>query len=145
MKANTVWVVEKGSYSDYSVVGVFSTRVNAESTADALNADESWLHDKATVAEWPLDPSVDERRKGYHRFIVHMLADGSTERCEQAAISAYDIGGSCEVWRRSTAPAYAGRGIKDCLMATVWARDAKHAVKIVNEKRAQFVANGQLT
>lgn len=54
----TVWVIEQGSYSDYRVVGVFSSEANAKFIADAINVAESY--DKATIAEWSLDPAVDE-------------------------------------------------------------------------------------
>jgi len=33
-----VWVVEEGEYSDYRVVGVFSSKENAQLIADAVNA-----------------------------------------------------------------------------------------------------------
>jgi hypothetical protein len=32
----TVWVIEQGSYSDYRVVGVFTSRENAKRVADAI-------------------------------------------------------------------------------------------------------------
>jgi hypothetical protein len=43
------------------------------------------------------------------------------------------------------APAYRGKGFPDVLNATVWAKDAKHAAKIVNEYRTQMIANGEWT
>jgi hypothetical protein len=36
-----------------------------------------------------------------------------------------------------------GKGIPDALQADVWAKNEQHAVKIVNEKRAQMIANGE--
>jgi len=31
------WVVEQGEYSDYRVVGVFTSKANAQVVADAIN------------------------------------------------------------------------------------------------------------
>lgn len=33
----TIWVVEQGEYSDYRVVGVFSSQESAQVVADKLN------------------------------------------------------------------------------------------------------------
>lgn len=141
-KQKTVWVVEHGRYSDYRVVGVFSSKRNATLVADAINAGDNWSAG-ATVDEWPIDPAVDALNAGHSQFIVTMRRDGTTERCEKWETSSYYIAGHVEIWRRSTAPAYAGTGVEDCLSATVWAKDEAHAVKIVNEKRVQMIASGE--
>lgn len=132
MTPKSVWVIEAGEYSDYQVVGVFSTRENAELVASAIGY--------GSIAEWDLDPGVDGLRQGHPRFRVLMLRDGSVESVE------VQEGWNAEtfyVWPRSREPIYAGKGIPDALNAWVWARDEKHAVKIVNEKRAQMIANGE--
>jgi len=139
---NYIWVIEQGCYSDYRVVGVFTSKENADIMADAINASDD-TYDKATVAEWPLDPAVDELRQGYQPYIVHMRADGTTERLQKWSVSAYQLGGSVEIWRRTQEPAYQGKGIPDLIIATVWAEDEDHAVKIVNEHRARLMASGE--
>lgn len=35
----SVWVIEQGEYSDYRVVGVYSSRENAERIAEKINAE----------------------------------------------------------------------------------------------------------
>lgn len=137
----SVWVIEQGQYSDYRVVGVFSSRENAELVAKEINAGETW--DKATLAERPLDPVVDDLNAGRKQYRVHMLKDGTTERAERYGLVGYDIAGEVEVWRRSNAPAYRGKGIPDVLVGTVWADSDEHAIKIMNEHRTRMIAEGK--
>jgi hypothetical protein len=136
----TVWVVEQGSYSDYRVVGVFSSEANAKQIADALGGDTR----DATVAEWPIDPVINELRQGFKRYLVDMRKDGTTERCEPFEISGYDLAGSVRMWRRTQAPAYRGKPDKpDILQADIWAKDETHAIKIANEHRTRMIASGE--
>lgn len=141
-RQKSIWVIEQGCYSDYHVVGVFSSKENAETIVAALNKDREW-GDPATVEEWPLDPAVKDLNKGHFRYRVLMRRDGTVESVDQQEISAYHLAGQVTVWERSTAPAYAGKNIPDVLDATVWASSPKHAVKIANEKRTQMIATGE--
>lgn len=140
--SKTVWVIEAGSYSDYRVVGVFTSEKNAQLVADYCNRPGSY-GDKATVAEWSLDPIVAELNAGRRQYNVCMLRDGTVERCNENEGGSYDLEGSVSIWQRTKAPAYAGKGVPDAMTATVWAKDSKHAVKIVNEHRAQWIAAGK--
>lgn len=137
----TVWVIEQGSYSDYRVVGVFTSKAEGKIVLDAINATDDY--DKAELSEWPLNPAVDELRKGYAQYFVQMQEDGTTDRCEKRDLSTYELSGSVRMWRRSQAPAYKGQGLKDVLHATIWAEDETHAVKIVNEHRTRMIATGE--
>jgi hypothetical protein len=140
----SIWVVEQGAYSDYRVVGVFSSHENAQHVADAINKASSY--NEATVAEWPLDPAVHELRQGFTPFLVVMREDGTAERCERQDVSGYELAGSVEMWRRTQAPAYRGNPDKpDVLKALVWAKDGRHAVKIANEHRTRMIASGEWT
>lgn len=130
-----IWVIEEGMYSNYRVTGVFSSCANAKLVCDKVGG---------SVSRWPLDPSVDEIRKGYNLFIGEMLYDGTTERMERYKPSGYNLHSRIEVWPRSGAPAYKGKSIKDCLHGAVWAKDMKHAVKIFNEQRIQMIATGKI-
>lgn len=140
-RKGSVWVIEQGEYSDYRVVGVFSSETNARLVADAINTSETY--DKATVDEWVLDPAVKDLAAGRHQWLVEMLRDGTVERCEKQEVSSYRIGGEVWIWPRSTAPANQGKNIPDCLSATVWAKDEQHAIKVANEHRAQLIASGK--
>lgn len=136
-----IWVVEQGSYSDYSVVGVFTSEKNARLVADAINVGDRY--DEATISEWELDPGVEHLRAGRTQHLVHMLADGTVERCEEWEISTYELAGKIDVWERTKALAYQGTGKPDILTAIVWATDKTHAIKIVNEARIQMLADGR--
>ena len=147
MTDKTVWVVEQGEYSDYRVVGVFSSKENAQQIAYAINArpDGKWnTNDPATVAEWTLDPGVHELRQGFTPFLVNMREDGTVERCDRWDISGYELAGYVRMWRRQQAPAYRGNTDKpDILQALIWARNNEHAVKITNEHRTRMIASGE--
>ena len=131
----SVWVIEDGEYSDYRVVGVFSSKRNAESIQK---------HVGGTISQWPLNPAVEELSKGYTNWVGEMLYDGTVERMDSTGVCQYSLGGSISVWPRASAPAYIDKGIQDCVHGTVLAKDRKHAIKIFNEHRAQFIASGKL-
>lgn len=131
----TIWVVEEGEYSDYHVVGAFSSEANANQIADLVGGD---------VAEWKIDPNIAELNKGLRIYSIQMQKDGTIDSCEKVDMSSYALTSiSVVMWRRSQAPAYIGKNVDDVMTATVWAKDRKHAIKIVNEHRAEFVANGK--
>ncbi len=138
----TVFVIKQGSYSDYHVVGVFSTKEKAQLVFDALkNGDD---YDKPEMVEWPIDPAVDELSAGLKPFYVQMNFDGSTERLEPRNLSSYELGMAVTIWERTKALAYAyAPDIRDILTATVFAKDEQHAVKIVNEHRTRLIAEGK--
>ena len=137
----SVWVIEKGSYSDYRVVGVYSTEAGARLVCDRINGEASYA--PATVAEWPLNPGVEAINKGLSPFVVWMLRDGTTEQVRMALWSSSND--KPTIWRRSTAPINKGKAIvpPDCLTARVFAKDEAHAIKIVNEYRTQMIAKGE--
>lgn len=64
-----------------------------------------------------------------------MRFDGAVERMVSVNISAYTLGGTIIVQPRSNA--------QDCIAGTCWAKDARHAIKIFNEKRVQLIASGE--
>lgn len=137
----SIWVIEQGSYSDYGVTGVYSTKEAAQLVADKINA--SSPYEEATIAEWPLNPGVDEIKAGLGTWNILMLKDGSTELCEKEGFSAYYLTSCCAVWPRSTAPAYQGKGVPDVLHCHIRAKDMKHALKIANEFRIAKLASGE--
>lgn len=138
----TVWVIEEGECYDYHVVGVYSSEENARMVCDKINAGCEWV--RAKVAEWDLDPGAEEIRSGMKVWSVRMAADGTVEWCEPIDLAAYALHGSVSAWKRSTAPHYRGTATSDAVMGTVFAKDREHAIKIVNEKRVQFLASGEI-
>jgi hypothetical protein len=144
-KSKSVWAVEEGEYSDYHVVGIFSSESHALKMMRAINGSDP-LYGRASVAEWPLNPGIAEINAGMHMYHALMLKDGSIEsirRCEY--MSSYDLGGRVWLWLRESAPAYKGTGKPNVLNATVWAKSEEHAIKVVNEHRTKMIANGEWT
>ena len=139
----TVWVIEQGCYSDYRVVGVFTSEANARLICDTINAEE--YSDKATISEWQTDPCIEELNKGLSMFCVCMNHDGTVERCDLEALTAYNMSTSLKVWKRTNALAFRGRPVSDAISGSVWAKDSTHAIKITNEFRARAIANNEMT
>jgi hypothetical protein len=137
----SVWVIERGSYSDYGVLGVFSTEANARLIAARINKGGG---EKATVSEWPLDPAIADLAAGRKKYSVRMEFDGSV--LEPPVRRKDDLWGETyfSVWERSTATAYKGQGSHDVLQGMVWAKTPVHAVKIVNEQRLMRIASGEM-
>ena len=131
---NTIWVLEDGDYSDYHVIGVFTSKQNAELVQSRVGGE---------IAEWPLNPGVKELSQGHTPFVGEMRYDGSVERMQSRELSSYTLINGVALWPRSSAPAYAGKNIQDCLHGVVLAKDQKHAIKIFNEKRVQLIASGE--
>lgn len=133
--SKTVWVVEDGEYSDYHVVGVFTSRENAERIKQLCGGE---------VSEWPIDPAIEELNAGLWPYSVCMAIDGTTERVTRVdTMSYYSLNDGVRLWKRTQAPAYRGTpGVQDAIFGTVWAESEQHAVKIVNEKRTAYLATG---
>ncbi len=141
MKKTIVYAVSSGTYSDYSVDAIFSTRERAQAFMHTFPVDG---HND--IKEYELDPDyVDRVRSGQSVWRVFMLRDGTTERVERLDMSTYIALNTNEphIWKRSEAPAYRGKNIPDCLNARVWAKNEKHAIKIVNEYRTRMIAEGR--
>lgn len=142
-----VWIIEQGSYSDYRVVGIYTTAENAQRICDRINQNEDY--EKAEVSERELDPGIDALNQGLNKFFIVMAADGVLERCEESrSWDGYDIadGSTLRPWRRTTAPAWQGmEGIIDAVQGSIFARDVEHATKIVNEHRLVLLAEGTIS
>ena len=119
-----VYMVTDGSYSDYRVLGIYSTKAKAEKAKVLFNADNEI--DTIDLDVVPTTP------RGMLRWVVEMDRNGnvkgvSRETCEYHLSRA-------SVWKPFD---------KDVtyLRAAIWAKDEEHAVKIANEWRTRIVAN----
>jgi len=117
-----VWLLVHGKYSDFRVVGVFSTEENAAKGLACLDGpDGEWdFWDDPRVVEYELDPVIAELNAGLSQWRIVLNDDGSYSA----------------TWYRDfdnipTSRAN-GRGIY-----FVWARDEDHAVKIAAERHAK--------
>ena len=125
--SKSVWAIEDGEYSSYHVVGVFTSRENAELILSKLKSGE--------IVEWPLDPAVEKVNAGLSCYYVQMLRDGTVCDCciQEFRVEEFDIihsYGGCD-------SAIAG------LRMWVFAKDKGHAIKIATEKRLQDIACGK--
>jgi hypothetical protein len=142
MEMKKVWVVTAGCYSDYHVVGLYSTKKNAELIHKKLSEVE--FSDMNEIEEWKIDDGIKEARKGYAEFNIIMLRDGTVERVYKQDLSVYPAyTNRYSIWERTKAPAYKGKGVPDALNAHVWGRNEKHAIKIANETRTRMIASGE--
>lgn len=132
-----VYIVTSGEYSDYHINKVFSTFEKAKEFTEAFTkpSDDEYRYEYR-IEEYELDSQdVALKNKGYSVWDVWMLKNGDTQKVKKAELE--DIDQDLETWIRSTA------GIPDVLRSAVWAKTGSHAVKIVNEKRVQMIANNE--
>lgn len=128
-QSKSIWVIEQGEYSDYHVVGIFSSKENAEKVLSIIEPS----YDPPKIVEYKLDPGVEELNQGLTPYSVLMEANGDTVHVEKYLV--YDF--------NSTPKFSILRTIKR-ILAIVFATSETHAVKIVNERRIQMIANGEL-
>lgn len=140
MKTKNVYAVNSGSYSDYRIDAIFTTRKKARDFMKAVPSG-----DYNDIAEFELDPpTVDLIKRGYSIWVVHMLRDGNTEKINRFENDTYNVSTIGHfLWKRSEAPAFKGKGVKDILVSKVWAKTENQAVKIANEQRIQMIASGE--
>ena len=134
-----VFAASSGSYSDYSVQAIFSTRERAEEYIRCVRDD--WN----SVEEYELDPpTAGLLKKGYAPWTIVMRRDGTVEHCDRQESNGYSVAPYAYLWERTKAPAYQGQeGVEDALSWHGLAKSEKQAVKAANEKRAQMIASGE--
>ena len=114
------WIIEQGCYSDYRVVGIFSSEENAEKQMARIK----WHgeYDQPSIKERWLDPGIDELNQGLFQYTVRFDKDGTSVK------SANDI--EFDEYHWTTGSSY-----------TVWAENDQAAIKIAAEKHAQYKAS----
>jgi hypothetical protein len=115
-----IYIVTSGEYSDYHILGTFSTKEIAEDFIALLGEPE---YSERRIEEFELDFSEADY-KGKKVFLVRMAKNGDTKEVV-----------TTDSWHNSDffdMNGHFGR--------YVIARDAQHAVKIANERRIQLIA-----
>lgn len=130
-----VFVVTSGSYSDYGVDAIFSTKEFAD---EWVKYHKGKTGTKYYVGSWKLDPTFDISR-GYPFVIIMDKSGNLYERWD----SFYDE----ELEDNITRDYYhqyneEGEPVQ-CLRFYLHANDEEHAIKIANEKRLQLIAGNQ--
>jgi hypothetical protein len=130
--SKSVWVVDRGEFH-HDIVGVFSSKENAELIAKRLEC-------YVKVLEWPLNPAVEELKSGKKLYDVSVAMDGTLIEINEHADKADLL--NCFFIDTILHPVTFNK-IGSKLLGEVWATDEKHAIKIVNEKRLQLIAEGR--
>jgi len=130
-----IFIVTSGAYSDYHINAVFSTKENAEkynklyANGDFEDIEEFEVDDEMALINRIRDEKITI-------YLVCMDRDGNIKETikESPSISLVE-----ELLTGKQKPVlYA-----DCMDMCVIAKDEKHAIKIVNEKRTQMIANNE--
>jgi hypothetical protein len=86
-----VWTVEAGEYSDYRIVGIYSTESGANRAAQAIESDED-EDEEYRVCRRDLDPAVDELNAGLTPHRIHMHYDGAVYGVYEDRSAFCDVG-----------------------------------------------------
>lgn len=133
----SVWMITSGEYSDYGVVGVFSTQELAQEYKDAFNS--SNYGNELYIEEIFLDPgNTSFHKMGRVVYRVMMDRDGNTQE-----ISRDENRRLCDSESQANLINSDWSTMGQRLYVLCWATDEKHAVKIANEIRVQKIANGE--
>lgn len=121
----TLYLLTRGSYSDYAVVGIFSTD---EKRKEFMNLVPGSEYNEEEIV---LDPVIPEFVKGRSFFTVTMSKTGHVICPPYSSESQYF---QTQYW-------FLDR--QDKITVEVWAKDSDHAVKIANEIRTRLIALDQ--
>jgi len=124
--ARLIYLVSDGSYSSYGIRGAFSTKEKAEEFIELSPG-----MDDPRIEEWELNPFEPQIRKGLVVFSVQMGKEGNVASIYRAPLT----------WESEYRQQFSAS--KDCLIESVWARNEKHAIKIVNDTRIRILALNQ--
>ncbi len=129
-----VYAVSSGSYSDYSVRAIFSTREKAQAMIDWIKSGPPGrITDLNDVEEYELDEAEPPANYREHWFIKMDLASGAIETVRQEARTEWS-------WPPSEEPARANYWPKYGLEVHCHADNEAHAIKIATEKRQEWLA-----
>lgn len=127
---NKVFVVTSGSYSDYGIDAIFTTRELAQSFIDAFKTDK-W--NEMDIEEWDLDPNKKHLKQNRKPYFLRINKKGDVSDLSLAD-SAYGFKQDMPEAKISYTHNLEWMNI-NC-----FADDENHAVKIAGEKRSQILA-----
>ncbi len=125
-KGKTIYVVTAGEYSDYHIVGVYSTRKLAELCKSATLAD--------AVEEYELDFGDFRLHGAGYRFYM-VTFEGENTFVELRGVDAEHTPKEQQI--------ISFRGHPRMIRVLLYAKDEHYAVKIAADYRAQYIASGQ--
>lgn len=121
-ESKKVYVITKGAYSDYHICAVAATKEIAEKL-QKIYSEDSW--NDAIIEEYDLNGARDDVRVFYDvTFKDDRVSACFNEYGEKESI--YFFKGN--KWQ------------SDCMIVCVKARDEDHAIKIAQDRRAEYLA-----
>lgn len=79
-----VYVLIQGAYSDYRVIGVFSSEDKARNALEELKKSYSGLDAPTTIEEYELDDLFNYTKHGYKLYTVVMNKEGNALYIKEA-------------------------------------------------------------
>lgn len=116
---SSVYLITEGEYSDYHIIGVFSTKEIAQTMIEYVGGE---------VEEFELDPGVNKIHQGRRLTYIGIRRDGSVTSIQHE--SGLDVGARLVLGFRSSPE----------LQVKCWAKDFAHAVHIAGEMRRVLLA-----
>lgn len=138
-----VYAISAGEYSDWRVLGIFTTREKAESFLKYYNESPITDRDRYSclnpdIIEFKLDALTSKQEQGLFYYQVTMSEEGAVTDIVREAFYERDIDEltetRIEVWKAPTDPV---RFNCHC-----WAKNDEHAIKITSDYRRQIIALG---
>ena len=122
-----IYLVTSGEYSDYGIDGVFTSKELAEKFIKSFNTKDSF--ERMNIETRTLNPYEKELQQGFKAYFVRMSKKGET-------VSVNNTEGAFGFDSHDSD----GFDVRNNLISHVYAKDKKHAIKIVNEKRTKLIA-----
>lgn len=135
-EVTTIYIVTSGSYSDYGINAAFTDKALAE----RYLADHAHNNDEQ-IEEYEADPTGWIPPAGMEYFSVKLARNGDVLECRGWGKVGPDNGAEDPVTKGYCYDH--NHTLHRCVATSCWARDKEHAIKIVGERRARFIASGE--
>jgi len=116
-----IYIVTQGYYSDYGIVGVFTDKSKAEELCNFGNEIDNWSDTRIETYE---SDTIDVKDK--QLFFVRMQPDGKVLEVEK------------DFYITDIEDNTVGQDVNGNYYTTCLARDEKHAIKIMAERKLKF-------
>lgn len=138
-KVKKVYLVSKGVYSDYSIIGVFSARDKADRLVSQYNEYEKEEPDSNWAARVE-EKDLDRPESTWFHTTVYMQRDGTATFALQDMFHTDPEESRHNTLRYIDYLKYPANESAQYLVTSIATGDSQRAVKITNEYRAQIIA-----
>jgi hypothetical protein len=130
--SDKIYLVARGSYSDYAVYAAFTSKQSAQEAIDRHAGGD--VYEKFEIEEIPLNPDVVSSGKRAWRVIMDYDSGDKAEAKQIDLCGVIDGLDFSSVFKRY------GRTPNLMFSCECYADDEAHAIKIANERRAMYLA-----